>query len=105
MVEKEDSSWDQLVASLDPPIADRISSVFPDVDPKVLQTVSTLFTEQLTGYMLDFLDGTEPLEVSKIPLFPLLLEKTAGILGIEPVNPKEEQLNTDSFWLKQLKML
>ena len=76
MVEKEDSSWDQLVASLDPPIADRISSVFPDADPKVLQTVSTLFTEQLTGYMLDFLDGTEPLEVSKIPLFPLLLEKT-----------------------------
>ena len=78
-----------LVVSLYPSVADRISHVFPDADPEVLQTVTGKFTENLISNLPDLLKpiygrkdlksffGRNELEVQ---LIPLLLGKTAEIV-------------------------
>ena len=69
-----------LALSLDPPVADRISHVFPDADPKVLETVTGKFTENLINNLICLLESIYGRKELEVPLIPLLLEKTAEIV-------------------------
>ena len=73
----------ELVASLDPPIADRISGVFPDLNTGALESVMNEFTETLVEILPDLLDRSQDIKEyfkkkTQILLFPLF----ARMLGV-----------------------
>ena len=101
----------QLVASLDPPVADRISSVFTDVDPEVLETA----TEQITRLLIQLIPDLVPIlpDVDKgseivetlvakliVPFQSLLSHKFSVVWGFKLTDQLESwfhSLITDSY--------
>ena len=89
---KDPSLASDLLLSLDPPVADRISHVFPDADPKVLESVTGKFTENLISNLKRLLESIYGRKELEIPLTPLLLSKTAEIIDedIDVVRPSSD---------------
>ena len=77
---KDSSLAGDLVLSLDPSVADRIAHVFPDADPKVLESVTGKFTDFLISNLLRLLVSIYGRKELEVPLIALLLSKTAEIV-------------------------
>ena len=77
---KDPSFAKELVASLDPPVFDRISSVFPNANQLVMESVTEKFTENLIGNLIHLLRSTYDHKVLNVPLIPLLLDKNAELV-------------------------
>ena len=80
------SRAEQLVASLDPPIADRISGVFPDADPELLESVTKEFrksmVETLPEMLYDSAKDESLIDPRVLPLVPLFAGKTTTEQGL-----------------------
>ena len=82
----------ELVAALDPPVADRISGIFPDADPEMLESVTSEFTEKLVEILPElfkdakgsasFTVDSSSQDKMKFTLTPLLAGKIAAVVGL-----------------------
>ena len=87
---------EQLVESLDPPVIDRLKSAFPDVDPELVESVANKFTEDLCGYLIDFLIGTESSKRLEVPLIPILAVRASHILDSETLKEDTQDLQNSA---------
>ena len=92
-VQRHQVPIEQFLDSLDPPVTDRLRSAFPGMDPELLESVASKFTEDFCGYLIDFLIGTETWKRLEVPLLPLLAAKTSHILGVETLGEETHAQN------------
>ena len=86
----------QLVESLDPPVTDRLKSAFPDVDPELVESVASKFTEDVCGYLIDFLIGTTSSKRLEVPLVPILAIMVSHILESETLREDTQDLQNSA---------
>ena len=83
---------EQLVECLDPPVTDRLKLAFPDTDPELVESVATTFTEDLWGYFIDFLIGTESSKRLEVTLVTILAARAVHILDSDSLREDTQDL-------------